>query len=185
MKIAYAICLCLLNILWIISTAYTEEPCLSPERISLPTRFWIGAEYLGWELKKSPIPLPLVTSASFSDPIPGAIGQPGTKVLLGNKTEGMRWQNGFKISAGTTLCNDQIISFEGSYFLLPKSTAERSLNTTGEPGAPNFAVPIFDVTGFWGLNGVPGQTIFILPGPLLDDPGFKGYFNLKMSRLFQ
>lgn len=165
--------------------AYAEEPCQLPERISFPDKFWIQVEYLAWELKRSPIPIPLITSASFSDPVPGAIGQPGTKVLLGNKSNGMRWQNGFKISAGVPICNDETLCLESSYFLLPKATTERNLNTTGEPGAPNLAVPIFDVTGFWGLKGVPGETIFILPGPLFGKPGFEGHFNLKMSSLFQ
>lgn len=185
MKTAYAICLWFVNFLWVISAAYTEEPCLLSERILPPTKFWISSEYLGWTLANSPVPLPLVTSASFSDSIPGAIGQPTTKVLLGNKTDGIRWQNGFKIGAGTTINNERVISIEGSYFFLPRATIESNLNTTGEPGSPNLAVPIYDVTGFWGLNGVPGETVYILPGPLFDDPGFEGHFSLKISTLFQ
>lgn len=177
MKTTNAVCLLLITQLWVIPTVFAEEPCLG--------ECWIRAEYLGWALKKSPVPHPLVTSASLSDTVPGAIGQPGTEVLVGNSTEGMRWQNGFKISAGTTICNDQAISVEGSYFLLPKATTKRKLSTTGEPGASNLAVPIYDVTGFWGLNGVPGETVFILPGPLFADPGFEGHFNLKISSLFQ
>lgn len=185
MKTAYATCLWLINLLWITPAAYAEESFILPERPAFSTECWTRVEYLGWTLRKSPIPLPLVTSASFSDSIPGAIGQPGTKVLLGNKTEGKRWQNGFQISAGTTLNTGQALSIEGSYFLLPRVTIERSLNTTGEPGAPNLAVPIYDVTGFWGLNGVPGETIYILPGPLLDEAGFEGRLSLKISSLFQ
>lgn len=163
--------------MWAIPAVYTKEPLL--------TEFWINPEYLGWAVAKSPIPLPLVTSACFSDSIPGAIGQPATKVLLGKKTDGMRWQNGFKISAGARINNERIVRVGCSYFLAPKATIEHDLNTTGEPGAPNFAVPIYDVTGFWGLNGVPGETVYILPGPLSSDPGFEGHFSLKMSSLFQ
>lgn len=164
----------------IIFKAYTED-CLS---CACP-RLWIKGEYLGWTLRKSPISIPLITSASFSDPIPGAIGQPGTRVLLGDQKIGMGWQNGFQLSIGTPLINDQSIKIEGSYFLFPKETKKKSLSTSGEPGSSNFAVPIFDVTGFWGLNGVPGETVFILPGPLFDEPGFEGHFKLKISNLFQ
>lgn len=136
-------------------------------------------------MRKSPIPIPLVTSASFSDPIPGAIGQPGTRVLLGNQTIGMGWRNGFQLDAGATVNQNQSIKIEGSYFLLPKATQKRTLNTSGEPGSPNIAVPIFDVTGFWGLNGKPGETVYILPGPLFGEPGFEGHFKLKLSSLLQ
>lgn len=161
--------------------AYTEETCCLFEC----PRLWIKGEYLGWILKKSPLPAPLITSASFSDPIPGAIGQPGTRVLLGDQKIGRGWQNGFQLSVGIPAHHDRSITIEGSYFLFPKVTNKKSLRTSGEPGSPNFAVPIFDVTGFWGLNGVPGETVFILPGPLFDEPGFKGHFKLKVSRLFQ
>lgn len=178
MKARFAILLWFINALWLVPVDYSECSAFL-------SQFWIRGEYLGWTLKNSPVPLPLITSASFSDPIPGAIGQPGTKVLLGNKSVDMGWRNGFQLSAGITLNEVPSISIENSYFLLPKITKKSPLNTTGEPGAPNFAVPIFDVTGFWGLNGVPGETIYILPGPLFGDPGFEGHFKLKISSLFQ
>lgn len=178
MKTAFSIYLWFISALWVIQPAYAQAP-------GLMTEFWIRSEYLGWKLAKSPLPLPLVTSASFSDSIPGAIGQPGTKVLLGNKSVDIRWQNGFKFSAGTTLTHDPRIRLEGSYFLLPQAKTVKTLNTSGEPGAPNLAVPIYDVTGFWGLNGVPGETVYLLPGPLAGDPGFEGHFSLKLSNLFQ
>lgn len=146
-------------------------------------QFWLRGEYLGWTLKDNHLPVTLATFASLSDQIPGAIGQPGTKILLGNKTVDMGWQNGFQWVLGTAI--NEKLSLEGSYFLFAQAKKKKVLNTTGEPGSPNLAVPIFDVTGFWGLNGVPGETIFILPGPLFEEPGFKGHFKLKLSSSFQ
>lgn len=172
-------------VLWLINTLGVFPLAYTTEYPSLLSQFWIRGEYLLWTLRNNPVPLPLITSASFSDPIPGAIGQPGTKILRGNKTVDMGWQNGFQLSAGATINEKRSISLEKSYFLLPKVTKKSFLNTTGEPGSPNFAVPIFDVTGFWGLKGVPGETIYILPGPLLGRPGFDGHFRLKISGLFQ
>ena len=46
-------------------------------------RVWGSAEYLLWWTKVSPVPVPLVTSASPDAFTSGAIGQPGTAVLLG------------------------------------------------------------------------------------------------------
>ncbi len=184
MKTGYFIFLWLINIVLFPIANTGELPHLSACPLLLP-KYWVHGEYLGWTLRNSPVPVPLITSASFSDMIPGAIGQPGTKILLGNKNYGMGWQNGFQLSAGAAINPERSICVEGSYFLLPQVTKKRFLNTTGEPGAHNFAVPIFDVTGFWGLNGVPGETIFILPGPLSGGPGFEGNFKLKIANLLQ
>ena len=121
--------------------------------------------------------------ALFTAPLPGAIGQPGTHVLLGQHHYGMGWMNGFQVGAGAAIGSH--FAMEGSYFLLPTVSKRRSFKTSGEPGAPNFAVPIFDVTGVCGLNGIPGETIFILPGPLGDDPGFSGVFDFRLASRLQ
>src|SRR5208283_6095108 len=47
---------------------------------------WASSDYLFWWSKNAPAPVPLVTTGSLADPIPGALGQPGTKVLFGDQT---------------------------------------------------------------------------------------------------
>ena len=150
---------------------------------SLPV--WIEGEYLLWTIKKNPLPTPLVTQGSLSDPIVGALGQPGTKIKLGKQDLDMGWMNGIQVTAGSWLNASQRIGLETSYFLLPTTTVKKSLHTSGEIGSPSYAVPIYDVTGLWGLNGIPGESIYLLPGPLEDMPGFQGDFNLKLSSQFQ
>src|SRR5688572_29958910 len=59
-----------------------------------PTRCWARPEYIMWWVKNSPLPLPLVTTGDPNvgfDPnafntvnIAGAIGQPGTRIFLGD-----------------------------------------------------------------------------------------------------
>lgn len=146
---------------------------------SLP--MWIEGEYLLWKIKKNPLPVPLVTQGSLSDPIIGALGQSGTKIKLGKQPIDMGWMNGIQVIAGLWLTPSQQIGLEASYFLLPTKTRKKSLLTSGEIGSPTYAVPIYDVTGLWGLNGVPGESIYLLPGPLETSPGFYGDFNLKLS----
>lgn len=146
---------------------------------------WIEGEYLLWKMKKNPLPVPLVTQGSLSDPITGALGQPGTKIKLGKQHIEMGWMNGFRVTAGSWLISSQKIGLEASYLLLPTKTRKKSLHTSGEIGSPSYAVPIYDVTGLWGLNGVPGESIYLLPGPLDTTPGFHGDFNLKLSSQFQ
>lgn len=146
---------------------------------------WIEGEYLLWEIKKNPLPIPLVTQGSLSDPIIGALGQSGTKIKLGKQHIDMGWMNGIQMTAGLWLTTSQQIGLEASYFFLPTTTRKKSLRTSGEIGSPSYAVPIYDVTGLWGLNGVPGESIYLLPGPLEAMPGFHGDFNLKISSQFQ
>src|SRR5262245_52179047 len=129
-------------------------------------KFWLESDYLLWKTKKAPLPVPLVTSASLSDPLPGALGQPGTKILLGDKAINMHWRSGFRSTLGEWIDRRHRWGIEGSYLMLPRKFHQQSIHTSGEPGSKNVAVPIYDVTGLWGLNGVPGETVFILPGPL-------------------
>lgn len=143
-------------------------------------QWWLENDYLLWTTKKADLLVPLVTSASLEDPLPGALGQPGTKILLGNKNIDKRWRNGFRVALGGWTGSCQRLGMEVSFLMLPKTSHQQSIHTSGEPGSLNVAVPIYDVTGLWGLNGVPGETVFILPGPLFG-PGFKGRFSLKMS----
>lgn len=147
---------------------------------------WIEGNYLLWKLKNNPLPVPLVTQGSLSDPIIGALGQSGTKIKLGKQHIDMGWMNGVQVATGFWLTSSQHIGLEASYFLLPATTRKKSLHTSGEIGSPSYAVPIYDVTGLWGLNGVPGQSIYLLPGPLDNTtPGFHGDFKLKLSSQFQ
>lgn len=145
----------------------------------------ISVDYLLWTIKKSPVPVPLVTTASLSDDVPGALGQPGSHVKMGDKRKDMGWQSGFRAHASTWIDREKRFGFDGSYFLLPEVTKHKTLSTSGEVGSPSYAVPIFDVTGFWGLNGNPGESIYILPGPLENSPGFRGRFQLKVSSMLQ
>lgn len=156
-----------------VSSAFTQE-C---------TRYWIEGDYLLWFIKKNPLPVPLVTSGSYQDPLPGAIGEPHTHVVLGKRSIDMGWMQGFQVNAGGWIKHN--IGIEGSYFLLPTVSKSKSLSTSGNPGSPNYAVPIFDVSGVFGLNGIPGETIFILPGPIANDPGFLARYKLRLTSELQ
>lgn len=143
----------------------------------------LSVDYLFWTLKKNPVSAPLVTTVSFDDSVPGAFGQPGSKVVLGDKALDMGWMNGFRVAASHSY---GCFGAQANYFLLPEVSEKKSLSTSGVVGSNSYAVPIFDVTGFWGLNGIPGETIFLLPGPLLGEfPGFEAEFELKASSALQ
>lgn len=145
--------------------------------------YWIEADYLAWFIKKNPEPVPLVTFANEDDDLPGALGQPHTRILMGKESIGMGWLQGFEISLGGPIyCK---LGVEAAYLFLPSVTKKREVTTSGEPGSPNLAVPIYDTTGVLGLGGVPGETIFVLPGPLEGSPFFSGLFDLRITSFIQ
>lgn len=128
------------------------------------------------------MPPPLVTTVSFDDTVPGALGQPGSQVKMGSQRIDLGWRSGVRLAARTWSLKEDKFGWEGMYFLLPKETKKREIRTSGLVGAIAYAVPIFDVTGLWGLGNIPGKTVFILPGPIEDEPGFFGLFQLKSIR---
>jgi len=146
---------------------------------------WVKGEYLGWFTKKIPLSHPFVTSGSFEDPLPGALGQRHTKILIGNETLPTKWRNGFSVEAGCWCFPQCGSGLQASYFFLPNISQTKNAYTSGEPGSLNLAVPVFDVTGVFGLNGIPGETIFILPGSIGATPGFEGLFHLNATSKLQ
>jgi hypothetical protein len=70
-----------------------------------------------WWTKGQNLP-PLVTVGSPNDQLPGALGQPGTLVLLGNTTVDDRIRSGGRLTAGLWLNEGATIGLEASAFYL-------------------------------------------------------------------
>ncbi|HTI52278.1 MAG TPA: BBP7 family outer membrane beta-barrel protein, partial [Planctomycetaceae bacterium] len=68
-------------------------------------RVWLRAEALYWWTKSSPLPASLVTSGSAADAVPGALGQPGTSVLIGDENIGISGRGGGRFTLGFALDN--------------------------------------------------------------------------------
>lgn len=154
--------------------------CLLVKSLLHAEEIWLESDYLLWTTKKFPLPVPLVSSASLKADLPGALGQPGTKILMGDKEANLNWRNGFRVILGGWIDSCHRWGMEGGFFMLPNKSHHQSIRTSGKPESLNVAVPIYDVMGLWGLKGEPGESIYILPGPL-SGPGFKGRFSLKIS----
>lgn len=128
-------------------------------------RLWVDADYLLWWTENAPLPVPIVTTGSLSDPVPAAIGQSGTKVLFGNESIHNGALSGFRIALRSWLGDEQDYAIEGSGFYLPKQTirafSDESSELLGIPFnnvAPN---PLPADSG--GSNGLfPGETAILL-----------------------
>jgi hypothetical protein len=106
-------------------------------------RFWVSADYLLWWTKHSPMPVPVATVGSINDVIPGALGEPGTRVIFGGSDINYDSANGGRISLGVRLDPEGKIGLEGSYFLLERQASTASVASDGT-GNPILALPFFD-----------------------------------------
>ena len=133
--------------------------------------FWVGVDYLNWRIKNGPLPNPMVTSGSLSDAVPGALGQPGTRVLAGgNSSNGMDYGpfSGIRMNGGFFLDDDRIFSIEGSAFLLEQRSYNFSASTSDLQ--PVVTAPFFNTNGIANsifatvpdnLTSLPNSTINI------------------------
>ena len=117
-----------------------------------PFRFWARAELLLGRVKETPMPLPLLTTGSAKDAIPGAIGQPNTQVLQGNNGIGFKLFVGSTFALGGWIDADNILGVEGSGFVL-EHRVNRVYTTSDNSGNPFMALPYFNVG-----PGTPGKT---------------------------
>jgi hypothetical protein len=109
-----------------------------------PTRFWASAEYLYWWIKEGPLPVPLLTTGALTDDLPGAIGQPGTRILIGAGDIDYDTFSGARLAAGCWLDPDQTLGVEASGFHLWRNGVVFATASTPR-GTPILARPFFDV----------------------------------------
>lgn len=144
------------------------------------------AEYLLWSIKNTPEPIPLVTSGALSSKLPGAIGQLGTRVLMGDDFIDTHRQSGGRFTMISWFGRDKLFGIEANYLFLAPHRSQRISETSGLPGSSSLAVPIFDVSGFTSTSSpLPGESVYVLPGPFSDGPGFKGKFKLEIKNRVQ
>ena len=100
----------------------------------------LSADYLLWWVRRAPTGGPLVTTGSLNDFIPGALGQPNTRVLFGDQPIGYNPSSGMRIGAGIEL--NSLLILEGNYFFLGRQSVRFSAaaDATGNPliGRPIF-----------------------------------------------
>lgn len=147
-------------------------------------RFWLSSEYLQWFFQSTPLRVPLVTSGSLLAPLPGALGQFGTRISIGDQSINTGWHSGGRFTLGYWLDKNNAFGIEGIYFFFPSNVNTQHRSTTGQLGSQTLAVPVYDISGFTSNNS-PGESIYVLPGPFSTGPGFAGKFTLVISNRLQ
>jgi hypothetical protein len=136
-----------------IPNAFTEDcttanPCL-----------WFSGEYLLWSLKSPRLSSTLVTSdpnpPPGNNPPAGLLGAPTTQEVLRSNSLKYSPADGGRISAGIWFDSHNIVSLEGTAFVLDRrNTSFKSASDS--TGRPLIFVPIFDNQGA-GTGTGPGE----------------------------
>lgn len=104
------------------ANCYASSGCFDP--------FWADAEYLYWQIKDSPVPVPLV--------------QTDTETVLGASNVNTNWRSGGRFSIGYWFDPCEACGLEASYFFLAKNSKTQSVSSSGLPGSTDLLLPFFN-----------------------------------------
>jgi hypothetical protein len=103
---------------------------------------WMDAETLIWFMQHGPLPVPILASGNPLDPIPGALGQPGTHVLLGDHGIDYGTFPGMRLSMGKWWDGELTWGMEMSGFWFDSQSFHFSASADTR-GNPPLYVPAF------------------------------------------
>jgi hypothetical protein len=120
-----------------------------------PDRGWARVEYLLWWVKDAPLPVPVVTTGDPRvgfDPslvntvnTAGAVGQPGTQILLGDQSIRAGSFSGLRLTLGAWVDEDKVFGVEGRGFALEHRFKDFAA-ASDKAGNPPLYFPIFSET---------------------------------------
>jgi hypothetical protein len=115
-----------------------------PDMNGPPGRVWATADYLLWWTKSARLP-PLVSTGPASSAVPGAVGEPGTLVLLSRGDLDPLNRSGGRFLAGLWFDKCKTIGVEAGYFTLGPNSARFTVGSAGQADSPVIARPFFDL----------------------------------------
>jgi len=104
--------------------------------------WWVETDYLLWWIRRGPL-APLVTTGNPTDALPGAIGQPGTRVLFGGSGLDYGPFSGGRINLGGWLDSENALGLEGGGFLLEQRVIHFAA-ASDNAGSPPIFLPVVD-----------------------------------------
>jgi hypothetical protein len=110
--------------------------------------FSIYGEFLFLWARGNKLDIPTLTAGNINDSVPGAIGQPGTQVLLGNSTYSVNSPTPAYRIGGTYWCSPGHLAIDGNVFYAQTMQVNTAFEVPGSPGSGVIARPFFNT----GLN---------------------------------
>jgi len=140
--------------------------------------FWVNADYALFWIRPGPLTAPLVTVGSAIDVHSGAIGQPGTAVLFGDRIN-YGYISGARLEGGFFFDEDNHFSLEMAGLILPMNTVHFQAASDGT-GNPLLARPIFNT-----VNQENQAILVSAPSSLTGGPPIPGSTTIdSRSELF-
>jgi hypothetical protein len=149
-----------------------SPPCPEGESCAQPSWFLPGsgksccawscygrAEAILWWVNHAPFPT-LVTTGSAADPVPGALGQPGTRSVPGVEPS-LDPRLGVRGTVGVWLGECQLFGIEGSGFYLPEHDGQAQVSSSE---FSLLARPFLDVTPGSDLLNRENAALITFPG---------------------
>jgi hypothetical protein len=137
---------------------------------SFGPRFWGSAEYVLWWTKRTPFPVPLVTTGDPTNIHVGEIGQADTAVLVGDRDYGFGATSGAQLDLGIWLNSEHTFGVEARGFWMQERSRAFGLSSDAA-GNPPITIPFFNVqTGLEDGYAVAQPAITDVNGNLLNNP---------------
>jgi hypothetical protein len=153
-------------------------------------RVWVTGEYLLWRIRASKPPL-LVSSGQGIDPVPGALGNPGTDPLYGGANANNGWRSGGRFFLGGWFdCEEQYGAEAGYLFLASRDTGFFQAGD-GSPTSPIIARPFLNAltqsndASLVSFPGLIAGAIAVSNTSSLQGAEVNGLVNLYMTRGFR
>jgi hypothetical protein len=141
-------------------------------------RVWAGTEFLFWWVKGAPLSAPLLT---LGDTVGlGALGRPGTQVLVGDNIN-FAGTPGGRVTIGSWLGDGERFGVEANYFFLGRQ-ARNLIFQSNAVGEPVISVPFFQVGGATQSNPIFTPTTFGETATQVSAPGrFSGIASFNLT----
>ena len=94
-------------------------------------RLYTNVEFLQWWFRRRPTTVPLITTGDPADLIPGALGQPGTRILQSQNFQDETGHAGGRLTVGYWLDCDHCFAVEGNAFGFQERTSTARFGTPG------------------------------------------------------
>lgn len=123
---------------------FAPAPPPPPEGPIVGPLFTFGAAYLAWATPRQHLPI-LVTAGSSGDPIPAALGQPRTRVVLQGRIGQDTPHSGMRFNLGLGLDDAAVLALEGNFFLLEQRSGHRTYTGDGAVDSEVLGRPFFNL----------------------------------------
>jgi hypothetical protein len=150
-----------------------DPGCLAPICCRHWPRVWGSAEYLLWQMKDSPLPVPLLFGGPGTPNGAPVVGTAMQTLAIGSQDVSLSARSGGRFTLGYW-DDDDLWGTSVTYFFLGTASTGQVVGSTGKPGPNGLTIPFIDAQ-----TGLESSTRVAFPG------GFAGVAALDVTNDLQ